>query len=70
MAQGKHQIIETGVGLEFPLPDISNLNTDENFNHEKYIHFQKFFKHGKWEVISSSGQKGGFFLQKNFFLNV
>ena len=37
---GDPQVIETGVGLEFTLPNVSTLETDENFNKEKYIHFQ------------------------------
>lgn len=39
-----YQIIETGVGLEFPLPNIDRLNVDENFNQEKYIHFQNEYQ--------------------------
>ena len=41
---GAHQIIETGVGLEFTLPNISKLKTDENFNREKYMHFQNEYQ--------------------------
>ena len=41
---GTHQIIETGVGLEFALPNISKLKTDENFNREKYMHFQNEYQ--------------------------
>ena len=37
---GSYEIIETGVGLEFNLPDIKKLKTDENFNKQKYIHFK------------------------------
>ena len=37
---GEYQIIETGVGLEFELPNINKLKIDDNFNREKYIHFQ------------------------------
>jgi len=39
-----YQIIETGVGLEFPLPSIDKLNIDENFNQEKYTHFQNEYQ--------------------------
>ena len=39
-----YQIIETGVGLEFPLPSIDKLNIDENFNQDKYIHFQNEYQ--------------------------
>jgi len=47
---GEYQVIETGVGLEFPLPDVNALNTDEKFNHEKYIYFQNEYQ----ELPSSS----------------
>ena len=42
--EGDHQVIETGVGLEFTLPNISELKTDENFNREKYLHFQSEYQ--------------------------
>ena len=41
---GQHQVIETGVGLELTLPEISKLKIGENFNREKYIHFQNEYQ--------------------------
>ena len=41
---GKYEVIETGVGLEFSLPEISELEIGKNFNREKYIHFQKEYQ--------------------------
>jgi microcin C transport system permease protein len=38
------QVIETGVGLEFNLPDISDYELKENFNHEKYNTFISNYK--------------------------
>ena len=38
------QVIETGVGLEFNLPDISRLSVDSDFNHKKYLHFQNEYR--------------------------
>ena len=35
----KLQVIETGVGLEFNLPNINNLNLKEDFNYNKYNNF-------------------------------
>ena len=40
----EYQIIETGVGLEFELPNINQLKIDDNFNREKYIHFQNEYQ--------------------------
>mgnify|MGYP001343820569 CR=1 FL=1 len=42
--QDNYEIFETGVGLEFPLPDINKLKIDDNFNHEKYLFFQTEFQ--------------------------
>ncbi len=41
---GEYQIIETGAGLEFTLPHIDRLNTDKNFNREKYIQYQNEYQ--------------------------
>ena len=38
------QVIETGVGLEFILPDISDYELKENFNHKKYNTFISNYK--------------------------
>jgi microcin C transport system permease protein len=38
------QVIETGVGLEFNLPDISRLSVDRDFNRKKYLHFQNEYR--------------------------
>ena len=38
------QVIETGVGLEFDLPDINNLELKEDFNYEKYNNFSSNYK--------------------------
>ena len=38
------QVIETGVGLEFNLPDISRLSVDGDFNRKKYLHFQNEYR--------------------------
>jgi len=48
---GKYEVIETGVGLEFSLPEISELEIGKNFNREKYIHFQKEYQ----ELPSKAG---------------
>jgi len=42
--ENNYNIIETGVGLEFLLPNIGNLKIDENFNRDKYIHFQNEYQ--------------------------
>ncbi len=41
---GSYEIIETGVGLEFNLPDINKLKIDENFNEQKYMHFKNEYE--------------------------
>ena len=38
------QVIETGVGLEFNLPDINRLSVDGDFNRKKYLHFQNEYR--------------------------
>ncbi len=38
-----YQVIETGVGLEFSLPDIEKLKIDDNFNQKKYLYFKNEF---------------------------
>ena len=38
------QVVETGVGLEFQLPDITNYELNENFNYEKYNSFVSNYK--------------------------
>ena len=35
-----YQVIETGVGLEFSLPEIEKLKIDDNFDQKKYLHFK------------------------------
>ena len=37
--KGKLLVIETGVGLEFDIPEIDNPELKENFNSEKYYTF-------------------------------
>jgi len=38
------QVIETGVGLEFNLPDISRLSVDGDFNRKKYLDLQNEYR--------------------------
>ncbi len=41
---GNLNVIETGTGLEFNLPEIESLQTDNNFNQDKYMHFKNEYQ--------------------------
>ena len=49
-----YNIIESGAGLKYSLPDVSKLQTDENFDFDKYIFFQNEYQElPRHELIST-----------------
>ena len=64
-------VVETGVGLEFDIPEVENPELKENFNSDKYYAFLNNYKelpanenmiktwyHSDWEIIKMDEEKG------------
>ena len=76
-------VIETGVGLEFDIPEIDNPELRENFNSEKYYAFInnyqelpsneniiKTWYHSDWEIKEIDYEDGTVILSKKSFQGI
>ena len=76
-------VVETGVGLEFDIPEVENPELKENFNSDKYYTFINNYKelpsnenmiktwyHSDWEIIKIDEEKNMITLAKKEFRGI